>query len=363
MITFHPFQKVDKHIPKSYLSCSMRIDHINPSLRSNRSGDGSSIQSMSYYTEGILKRSDFFVLSEALTILESERIEHRKLALDILEQCYEMGRNTFRIGITGAPGVGKSTFIESILRELLEANEIAAVLTVDPSSVEGKGSILGDKTRMTGLVRDSNVFIRPSPSRRHLGGISHHTFEAIILCEAAGMKKIFVETVGTGQSETEVSNTTDLTILITLPGSGDSLQGIKKGVMEKADLIVVNKVDRDNQGIAQTSMNDLKEAMHMLHKDTIHIIPYSSTTKENQDEVLKVIKKIISKKKSQLEMTRKVQERNWLISNILSHYTELIAEQLHAPKSSDLIDKELSQDSIFAVFSKILHKAEFKFDL
>lgn len=200
-----------------------------------------------YFIEGI-KNNNRIILSKAITLIESTHPKHRKIAAEIITQCLPLAGNAVRVGITGVPGVGKSTFIEAFGNYLVtKQKKKVAVLTIDPSSSLSKGSILGDKTRMTSLAANENAFIRPSPSSGALGGVSNATRESIILCEAAGYDVIIVETVGVGQSETTVHNMVDFFLLLMLAGAGDELQGIKRGIMEMADTIVINKADSGNE--------------------------------------------------------------------------------------------------------------------
>ena len=197
------------------------------------------------YVEGILK-GDVTVLSRAVTLVESLVPEHQALAQEVIEKCLPSAGNSRRIGITGVPGAGKSTSIDEFGLHVLKDGGKLAVLAIDPSSERTKGSILGDKTRMEKLSIHPKAFIRPSPSAGSLGGVARKTRESIVLCEAAGFNNIFVETVGVGQSETAVHSMVDFFLLLQLAGTGDELQGIKRGIMEMADGIVINKADGDN---------------------------------------------------------------------------------------------------------------------
>ncbi len=191
-----------------------------------------------FYIKGILA-SDISVLSRAITLVESTNEEHQKIAEKIIDGVIEKTGKSFRLGITGVPGVGKSTFIESFGLELVNADHRVAILAIDPSSQKSKGSILGDKTRMEKLSVHPKVYIRPSPSSGTLGGVAQKTFETILLCEAAGYDFIIVETVGVGQSEIAISEMTDFFLLLMLAGAGDELQGIKRGIMEMADMVLI----------------------------------------------------------------------------------------------------------------------------
>lgn len=215
------------------------------------------------YLEGILAR-DRVILGQAITLVESTRREHRVLAEQLLERCLPYSGRSIRVGITGSPGVGKSTFIESLGLHLVNNGRRLAVLAIDPSSQFSKGSILGDKTRMAQLSAHEGAFIRPSPAGESLGGVARQTREAITLCEAAGYDVIFVETVGVGQSETAVRSMVDCFLLLLLPGAGDELQGIKRGIVEMADLLVVNKADGERLPLAKRAKAEYQNALHLF---------------------------------------------------------------------------------------------------
>ncbi len=216
------------------------------------------------YVEGIL-RGNITILSQAVTLLESQKNEHQQIAQEVIEKCLPHAGNSIRIGITGVPGAGKSTSIDAFGMYLIQkCKKKLAVLAIDPSSERSKGSILGDKTRMEELSREQDAFIRPSPSAGSLGGVARKTRETIILCEAAGFDTIFVETVGVGQSETAVHSMVDFFLLIQLAGTGDELQGIKRGIMEMADGIVVNKADGNNIEKANLAASQFRSALHLF---------------------------------------------------------------------------------------------------
>lgn len=205
-------------------------------------------------------------LARAITLIESSRADHRTQSAELLEQLKDSGRQAVRIGLSGTPGVGKSTFIESFGSMLTTQGLRVAVLAVDPSSARTGGSILGDKTRMDRLSRDPNAFIRPSPSQTHLGGVARRTREAVALCEAAGFDVVLIETVGVGQSETVVAEMSDLFILLLAPAGGDELQGVKRGIMEMADVILINKADGDLKAAATRTCADYSGALRLLRK-------------------------------------------------------------------------------------------------
>jgi len=211
-----------------------------------------------------LLEGDLLTLSKAITLIESTLPKHRKKSIELIDSIYDRRKPAIRIGITGIPGVGKSTFIEQFGKLILSHGLKLAVLAVDPSSQKTGGSILGDKTRMEELSREPNAFIRPSPSSGTLGGLAARTRESMLLCEAAGFDVIIIETVGVGQSETEVINITDCFLLLAMPGTGDDLQGIKRGIMEAADIIVINKADGNNIDAARKAKKQLEMALHLF---------------------------------------------------------------------------------------------------
>ena len=215
------------------------------------------------YVEGI-RGGDRVILSRAITLIESLNPDHQRMAQQVIEHCLPFAGNSLRIGITGVPGVGKSTFIESFGTMLTSCGKKIAVLAIDPSSERSKGSILGDKTRMERLSVDPNAFVRPSPSGSTLGGVARKTRESIVLCEAAGFDVIIVETVGVGQSETVVKSMVDFFLLLMLAGAGDELQGIKRGIMEMADALVINKADGDNVIPANLAKTRYQNALHLF---------------------------------------------------------------------------------------------------
>ncbi|MEP2030758.1 MAG: methylmalonyl Co-A mutase-associated GTPase MeaB [Paracoccaceae bacterium] len=205
-------------------------------------------------------------LARGITLVESGRTDHREQAIELLDRLNNTGRQAMRIGLSGTPGVGKSTFIEAFGMMRTKQGLRVAVLAVDPSSTRSGGSILGDKTRMDLLSRDPNAFIRPSPSQTHLGGVARRTREAVQLCEAAGFDVVLIETVGVGQSETVVAEMSDLFILLLAPAGGDELQGVKRGIMEMADLILINKADGDLKPAATRTCADYAGALRLLRK-------------------------------------------------------------------------------------------------
>ncbi|MCB2220968.1 MAG: methylmalonyl Co-A mutase-associated GTPase MeaB [Bacteroidetes bacterium] len=242
------------------------------------------------------------LLSKAITLVESALPKHQKTAQEVIELCIPYAGNSMRIGITGVPGVGKSTFIEALGVYLTEQDHKLAVLAIDPSSERTKGSILGDKTRMEQLANDPRAFIRPSPSAGSLGGVARKTKEIIILCEAAGFDIIFVETVGVGQSETAVHSMVDFFLLLMLAGAGDELQGIKRGIMEMADALVINKADGDNKERADRAKQEYANALHLFPPSPSGWAPVVKTCSSIQKSGIKEVWQTIS---DYVELTQK----------------------------------------------------------
>jgi len=228
--------------------------------------------SLENYVSGILS-GDTTLLSSAITLIESANPKHRELAEQIIEKCLPHSGKSVRVGITGVPGVGKSTFIESLGNFLTSQDRKVAVLAIDPSSQKSGGSILGDKTRMEDLSTNKNAFVRPSPSKGSLGGVARNTRETIILCEASGYDTILIETVGVGQSEVAVHSMVDFFLLLMLSGAGDELQGIKRGIMEMADAIVITKADGDNIANSKRAKTEYNNAIHLFPASESNWIP------------------------------------------------------------------------------------------
>ncbi|MGO3181790.1 MAG: methylmalonyl Co-A mutase-associated GTPase MeaB [Aequorivita sp.] len=273
--------------------------------------------------EDILQK-DQTALSRAITIIESTAQKHQQQAREIIEKCLPHANKSIRIGITGVPGVGKSTFIESLGKLLITEGKKVAVLTVDPSSSISKGSILGDKTRMEELVKEKNAFIRPSASGDTLGGVARKTRETIILCEAAGFDVILIETVGVGQSETAVHSMTDFFLLLKLAGAGDELQGIKRGIMEMADSIVINKADGDNKKAAKLAKNEFNRALHLYPAKESNWAPKtllcSAINNEGIPEIWEVVSNYFetTQNNGYFQYKRKEQNKFWLKQTIES---------------------------------------------
>ena len=277
--------------------------------------------SVNEFVTGVLNGNITF-LSKAITLVESTNIKHQQKAIEILNCCLPHANKSVRIGITGVPGVGKSTFIETFGKYLTAQGKKVAVLAVDPSSSVNKGAILGDKTRMEALVTDENAFIRPSPSGTSLGGVAQKTRESIILCEAAGFDTIIIETVGVGQSETVVHSMVDFFLLLKLAGAGDELQGIKRGIIEMADAIVINKADGENKQNAKIAKVAFNRALHLYplkeSKWQPKVLTASALHNSGIEEINNMILTYIAITKENAYFNKKRNEQNkfWLLSTI-----------------------------------------------
>jgi LAO/AO transport system kinase len=277
--------------------------------------------------DGVLA-GDRRALARAITLVESTRDDHRREAAAVLDGVLPRTGSAVRIGITGPPGVGKSTFIEAFGTSLTASGHQVAVLAVDPSSNRSGGSILGDKTRMERLARDPHAFIRPSPAGTELGGVARRTREALLLCEAAGFDVVIVETVGVGQSELAVADLVDVFVLLASPSGGDDLQGIKRGIMELADLVVVTKADGDLASAANHAAADLRRAIHLLRPKydglTTETLLVSSTAGTGIAEVWESIAAIHAHLRAtgQLDALRAGQAKAWLWDEIRSGLLE-----------------------------------------
>lgn len=289
---------------------------------------------------------DRVALSQAITLIESHNIDDESQAQKILQACLAHRNESIRIGITGVPGVGKSTFIEAFGEFLTSKNCNVAVLAIDPSSTVSKGSILGDKTRMENLVKNKNAYIRPSASGETLGGVARKTRETILLCEAAGFNVIIIETVGVGQSETTVHGMVDFFLLLKIAGAGDELQGIKRGIMEMADLIVINKADGDNLTKAKLAQVEFKRALHLFPPKTNGWQPdvklCSATEKTGILEIWGNIEAFLelTKNNSSFEENRILQNQNWLQETIEDQLkTNFLKNKKVASKLKDFKEK------------------------
>ena len=281
-------------------------------------------------------------LSRSITLVESTSPNHLKKANAVIKACLPKANKSIRVGITGVPGVGKSTFIEVFGKHLTSLGKKVAVLAIDPSSSLSKGSILGDKTRMEELVKDPNAFIRPSASGESLGGVARKTRETIILCEAAGFDTIIIETVGVGQSEIAVSSMVDFFLLLKLAGAGDELQGIKRGIIEMADAIVVNKTDGDNVKQANIAKVEFNRALHLYPKKESSwqpkVLTCSALNNNGIDDIWKMISeyKNLTQENNYWTTKRNQQNRYWLIQTIENQLKENFFNR-------ELVKKELKQ--------------------
>jgi len=281
-------------------------------------------------------------LARAVTLVESTRKDHQILAAELMEQLSPFAGTSIRIGISGVPGVGKSTFIEAFGNHLLGLDHRVAVLSVDPTSGLSGGSILGDKTRMPALAREQGAFIRPSPAGDTLGGVARHTRECIVVCEAGGFDVVIVETVGVGQSETAVADMTDMFVLLLLPGAGDELQGIKRGIIELADLVLVNKADGELEAHAQRTAAEYANALRLIRPRSSHwevpVRRCSALTGTGVPEAWSLVEKYRTSigDSGELAARRAEQVRSWL-------WDEVSAELIDALKANAEVRKRLPE--------------------
>jgi len=321
---------MDKSKDKSALKVNQGVDQpasLNEAALSKIRGKKPTPPSIEELIAGVIgfNRSIF---SQAITLVESSLPEHQSKAQAVIEQCLPRSGHSIRIGITGVPGVGKSTFIEAFGKHLTGRGHKVAVLAIDPSSKRSKGSILGDKTRMETLSSDPNAFIRPSPSAGELGGVARKTRETIILCEAAGFDVIIVETVGVGQSETTVHSMVDFFLLLMLAGAGDELQGIKRGIMELCDAIVINKADGDNKAKAELARSQYENALHLFPPAPSGWTPKTMTCSSLNNIGIEPLWSMIEEYKA-FTKGNGYFERN-RESQSLVRFNEAVKEQLHS---------------------------------
>ena len=308
-----------------------------------------------------IQSGDKRLLGKAISLVESKKTEHRVQAEELLKEILPFTGKSVRIGITGVPGVGKSTFIENFGKLAIEKGKKVAVLAIDPSSSVNKGSILGDKTRMEELSREKNAFIRPSPTSGFLGGVANATFETMLICEAAGYDLILIETVGVGQSEVLVADISDVFLFLKIIGGGDELQGIKRGVMEMVDVIFINKVEDDNLKKAKNTKVDLLRALHFLpskEKDwKVPVLLGSALSNKGLDEVYEKINDFIQLKikNETFEEVRKSQAEKrfeyWVQEYILQkakeeHSIENLYE-IHKKNASELKSNPSTEAKLF----------------
>lgn len=313
------------------------------------------------YVEGILK-GNISILGQAVTLVESTLPEHYALSQEVIEKCLPYASRSSRIGITGVPGAGKSTFIEALGMYLVNKGSKLAVLAIDPSSERSKGSILGDKTRMEELSVSNNAFIRPSPSAGSLGGVARKTRETIVLCEAAGFDKIIIETVGVGQSETAVHSMVDFFLLIQLAGTGDELQGIKRGIMEMADGIIINKAEGANLEKAKLAQCQFQNALHLFPAHESGWVPKvltcSAFHKIGIEEVWQMIEEYIAftKKNGYFDVKRKLQAKYWMYETIDETLRNHFYKNPEIEASLAEMETKISNDELssFIAASKLL---------
>jgi LAO/AO transport system kinase len=310
-------------------------------IKNNRNKQNSVDEFVSKILEG-----NIAFLSRAITLVESTNPTHQQKATKILEQCLPHANHSIRIGITGVPGVGKSTFIETFGKRFTSQGKKVAVLAIDPSSSVNKGSILGDKTRMEELVTDKNAFIRPSPSGSSLGGVAQKTRESIILCEAAGFDTIIIETVGVGQSETAVHSMVDFFLLLKIAGAGDELQGIKRGIIEMADAIVINKADGENEKNAAIAKVAFNKALHLYPPKESKWQPKVLTASALKNKGMAAIDQLIAnyvsltKENAFFQQKRDQQNTYWLLSSIEQ---QLKATFYQNPEIKKALSKEIKK--------------------
>lgn len=305
-------------------------------------------------------------LAKAITLIESKKAEHRKIAKELLEKILPYSGKSIRIGISGVPGVGKSTFIEALGLYLIDKGYRVAVLAIDPTSQISGGSILGDKTRMEVLSRKDEAFVRPSPSGGSLGGVARKTRESMFLCEANGYNIIIVETVGVGQSEIKVASMVDFFLLMQLPNAGDELQGIKRGVMEVANAIVINKADSDNMARAQLAKKQLENALDFfLISDEdwkVPVLLVSALEKRGIDDVWSIIEKYVHIKKSSGKFfeKRKKQAVDWMWTAVYDGVKEMLLENKNVTDLAIDMEKAVVDNKITPSFAADAIIEEFK---
>ena len=312
-------------------------------------------------TAGILE-GDTTILARAITLIESTNPDHLQKSYAIIENCLKNAKSSIRVGITGVPGVGKSTFIETFGSAITAQGRKVAVLAVDPTSTISKGSILGDKTRMPMLANDKNAFIRPSPSGESLGGVARKTRESIILCEAAGFDTILIETVGVGQSETAVHSMVDFFLLLKLAGAGDELQGIKRGIMEMADAVVINKAEGSNLKRALRAKTDFERALHLYPPKENgwqpKVLTCSAIENQGIDEIWEIIDSyfnLVSQNKS-FDKNRRAQNKYWFLQTVEDLLTQSFYKDrgMKSKLKSSIQNVELNKISPFRAAEELL---------
>ncbi|MBK9255311.1 MAG: methylmalonyl Co-A mutase-associated GTPase MeaB [Saprospiraceae bacterium] len=339
---------------------------FNPEYTPKRLGN----KDLDYYING-LQNGNKYILSEAITLAESQNEQKKKMAALILDWAFETTHKetilnqTIRIGITGTPGVGKSTFIETFGQFILSNGYRLAVLAIDPSSQQTKGSILGDKTRMESLSVSENVYIRPTPTGNTLGGTAAATKDAILLCEATGFNITIIETVGVGQSETEVNNMSDLSVLLLQPGAGDEIQGIKRGIVETADIFVINKSDGHHLELAKQTKASYTNALQLFHHPIAEwhqpVLLASALEGKGLEEVYDTIMLYLeeSKKSGYFVQKRKQQESRWFsrqVIHLLEQYIfgNVLIRDTYNQLLNDISHSKISTSSALRKISRII---------
>lgn len=332
----------------SSLSVKKGVDHsdaINPRGAEHFKKRRKSL-TVDDYVDGI-KTGNRTILSQAITLIESTRSDHRDLAQEIIERCLPETGNSIRVGITGVPGVGKSTFIEALGNYIIQQKNKLAVLAIDPSSSRSKGSILGDKTRMETLATSDHAFIRPSPAAGSLGGVARKTRETMYLCEAAGYNTIFIETVGVGQSETAVHSMVDFFLLLMLAGAGDELQGIKRGIIEMADAIAINKTDSTDPNKINRTLREYTNALHLYPEMESgwkpNITTCSAYTEKGIPEIWSLIQDYVARTRENgyFKNQRNRQSKYWMYDTITNELTNHFYENASVRKKKETIEKKV----------------------
>lgn len=339
-----------------------QLPSVNPYFRPKKRAPRLEPQA---YVDGILK-GDITILSQAVTLVESNLPADQAIAQKVIEACLPYSGNAIRVGITGVPGAGKSTFIEALGTELCKAGKKLAVLAIDPSSERSRGSILGDKTRMQELSTQDNAFIRPSPSAGSLGGVARKTRETIVLCEAAGYDTILVETVGVGQSETAAHSMVDFFLLLQVTGTGDELQGIKRGIMEMADGIAINKCDGSNIDKARVAKTQFKNALALFPTPESGWHPYAVTCSAIEhtgvQDVWKMVEDYIlfTKRNGFFKRNRTNQAKYWMYETINQHLLDAFYHNPQMETELEVAEQQVlnNQVSSFIAAHRLLDQFE-----
>lgn len=326
-----------------------RKHSINPALA--KRSFAKKVYTAQDYIDGILA-GNRTMLAQAITLVESELVADKRLAKEVIEACLPHIGNTIRLGITGTPGVGKSTFVDTFGKHLIENNHKVAVLAIDPSSSRSRGSVLGDKTRMSFLSNHPQAFIRPTAAGSSLGGVARRTREAMILCEAAGFDFIIVETVGVGQSEIAVHSMVDFFLLLLMPGAGDEVQGIKRGIMEMTDLIAINKSDGERVALAKKSRSALRMALHLFPKKESEWTPLVQTCSAMHNEgitdIYNTIRDFVTETQANdwWDKHRRLQSLFWLKDEIKNQLDLLFFENPDVKKQVPIIETAVLENKM-----------------